>query len=261
VHVVPKHVLFYAPQRLRPNPFIGKHARFNGHPPWYDHEKAMLDLPRKPRGRQYQWLFVECADFGYYPDPFAMVVWAFNRELPGVYEMFSWKHTRVNTDDQGTYLRTLWDALPTAMALVGDPAGKQDDFDVWRERLSLPMEEADKAGKNTLEEFLADAIRREERSLREGSPLYLEMKHLVYLPQRPGKTREVDKHRRAADGIVLRRPLLRCRPLRLQVRRHVPVEGKKTSRRRARPRRCGRRRCVRGAHRSGRKRTQGAQVR
>jgi hypothetical protein len=164
VHVVPKHVLLYAPQRLRPNPFVGRHARFNGHPPWYDHEKAMLDLPRKPRGRQYQWLFVECADFGYYPDPFAMVVWAFNRELPGVYEMFSWKHTRVNTDDQGLYLRTLWDVLPTALALVGDPAGKQDDFDVWRERLSLPMEEADKAGKNTLEEFLADAIRREERS-------------------------------------------------------------------------------------------------
>lgn len=202
IHVVPKHVLLFAPQRLRDNPFVGSHSRFNGHPRWYDHEKAVDDLPRKPRGRPYQWLFAMGADFGYYPDPFAMVAWAFCRELPDVYEMFSWKHTRVLTDDQGVYLRTLWDCFPTALALVGDPAGKQDDFEEWRQRLALPMEEANKAGKNTLEEFLASAIRRGHVHLRDGSPLHQEMRHLTYLPTKPGKTREVDKHRRAADGIV-----------------------------------------------------------
>jgi hypothetical protein len=84
--------------------------------------------------------------------------------------------------------------------LVGDPAGKQDDFDVWRTRLQLPIDEANKQGKNTLEEFLADDIRRERIHLRHGSPLHDEMKHLQYLPTKPGKTREVAKHRRAQDG-------------------------------------------------------------
>lgn len=202
VTTVPKHVLTFAPQRLRPNPFVGSHPRFAGHPPTYDHQTALLDLPRKKRGRDYQWLFAMGADFGYYPDPFAIVLWGFTRELPDVYEMYSWKHTRVITDDQAAYLLLVWNAVSNLVVLVGDPAGKQDDFETWRQRFSLPMEEANKQGKNALEEFLANAIRRNHVHYREGSPLLLEHKHLVYLPQKMGKTREVDKHRRAADGII-----------------------------------------------------------
>lgn len=203
VHAVPRHELLFAPQRLVDNPFrYSEDGRFDAHPDWYDHAAAVLDLPRPTTGRRdYQWLFSIAADFGYSPDPFALVVWAFCHELPDVYEMFSWKCTKVHTDDQGLYIKTLWTTVPNIVSFVGDPAGKQDDFEVWRTRMNLPIEEANKRGKNTLEEFLADDIRRGRVHLREDSPLHIEMKHLAYLPGKPGKPREVAKHRKV-NGVM-----------------------------------------------------------
>ncbi len=109
--------------------------------------------------------------------------------------------TRVHTDDQGAYLKLLWDAHDSVVSMVGDAAGKQDDFAMWQDRMSLPITEANKRGKNTLEEFLADDIRRGRVHLRDGSPLHTEMRHLVYLPTKLGKTREVDKHRKV-NGVA-----------------------------------------------------------
>jgi hypothetical protein len=202
VHGRPRHELFFAPQRLVDNPFVGSDPRFDGHPPWYDHTAAVRDLPRLDRARRpHQWLYAIGADFGYFPDPFAIVLWAFSPTSDHIYEMFSWKMTKVATDDQGAYLKLLWDAVDGIVSFVGDPANKQDDFAMWRRRLNLPIDEAAKRGKNTLEEFLADDIRRGRVHLRENSPLYTEMRHLVYLPTKPGKTREVFKHR-VVNGIV-----------------------------------------------------------
>lgn len=210
VHGRPRHELFFAPQRLADNPFIGSHPRFDGHPRWYDHTAAVRDLPRLGRDRRpHQWLFAIGADFGYWPDPFAIFVWAFSPTLDHVYEMFSWKMTKVATDDQGAYLKLLWDAIDNIVLLVGDPANKQDDFAMWQRRLNLPIEEAAKRGKNTLEEFLADDIRRGRVHLRENSPIYQEMRHLVYLPGKPGKTREVHKHR-SVNGVVYGDHLCDC---------------------------------------------------
>lgn len=204
VHAVPSHALIYAPQRLRPN------AMRPGDPPWLDLDAALADLPFNRRVRRhYQWLFAVGADFGYWPDPFALVVWAFTQELPDVYELFSWKQTKVNTDDQGAYMKALWDALPNVVSFVGDVDGKKDDVDVWVNRMNLPIEPAKKLGKNMLEEMLAGDIRKGAVHFRGelvgnrivGSPLLTEMQHLVYLPGKPGKTREVDKHRKVA-GVV-----------------------------------------------------------
>jgi len=209
VHAVPKHVLIYAPQRLADNPFWSTDDRFKDHPPWYDHNAALADLPHPPRNwgrREYQWLFGLWVDFGYNPDPFAIVIGAFTPDLNDVYEMFSWKCTKVHTDDQGGYMKLAYDTVDSLVSFVGDPAGKQDDFEVWKTRMNLPITEANKQGKNTLEEFLADDIRRGWYHLRaepdgkNPSPLYLEMQHLVYLPGKPGKTREVHKHRKV-NGI------------------------------------------------------------
>ncbi len=204
VHTVQQTDLLYAPQRLAKNPFVGTHPRYDGHPPWFDLKKAITDLPkdRKRNNRTRQWMFAIGADFGYHPDPFALTVWAFAHDLQDVYEMMSWKCTRVHTDDQGLYMKLLWDSLDNVVVFVGDPAGKQDDFEVWRTRMGLPIDEANKKGKNTLEEFLADDIRRSRIHLRQNSPLHDEMKNLIYLPTKPGKTREVAKHRRSSDGKV-----------------------------------------------------------
>ncbi len=203
VHVVNPYDLLYAPVRHTDNPFKGTDKRFDTHPPWLDLERALIDLPKQPKfNRKRQWMFAIGADFGYHPDPFALVVWAFSHDTNDVYELFSWKATRVHTDDQGQYMKRLWEALDNVVVFVGDPAGKQDDFEVWRTRMGLPLDEANKRGKNTLEEFLADDIRRGRVHLRTNSPLHDEMKNLVYLPTKPGKTREVAKHRRAGDGKV-----------------------------------------------------------
>ncbi len=217
VHAVSPYTLLYAPERPRTpdkcepgkpqvvipnwpthiNPVTGK-------PPfWCDFTKAISDLPKRKRYNQRrQWMYAIGADFGYHPDPFAIVVWAFAHDSRDVYELFSWKAQKVHTDDQGLYLSKVWHELDNVVVLVGDPAGKQDDFEVWRTRLQLPIDEANKKGKNTLEEFLADDIRRGAVHLRHGSPLHDEMKHLVYLPTKVGKTREAAKYRRAGDGII-----------------------------------------------------------
>jgi hypothetical protein len=195
VHGVPDHVLIYAPQRLRDNPID------NSHPPWFDVDLSMRDLPLPPqRANPYQWLIGVGVDFGYWPDPFAMVILAFCYAIPDVYELFSWKHTKVNTDDQGRYMKEVW-KIPRIVSFVGDAAGKQSDFNVWQTRMNIPIEEANKKGKNELEEFLANDIRCERVHFRSESPLLTEMRHLVYLPTKPGKTREVNKHRKVA-GVV-----------------------------------------------------------
>lgn len=197
VHGVPDHVLIYAPQRLVTNLIK------LGDPDWYDHERAIADLPwNKKARRDYAWLYAIGADFGYWPDPFALVVWAFTHELPDVYEMFSWKQTRVNTDDQGKYMKALWDTIPSVVSFVGDVDGKKDDLDVWVNRMNLPIDPAKKQGKAMLEETLAHDIRRGVVHFRRDSPLLTEMRHLVYLPLKPGKPRAVDKYRRTADGKV-----------------------------------------------------------
>lgn len=191
-YVYPVHVrsnIYYAPSRIAANPIS------DAHPPWYDHAAALEDLPKRLDGSDHEWFFALGADFGYSPDPFALVAWAFCYELPGIYEVMSWKATMINTDDQGRYMQLLWNACKRVVSFVGDPAGKQDDFEVWRTRLGLPIEEANKRGKNTLEAFLADDIARGVVYLREGSPLAIEMRHLVYLPTKPGMPRIVHKFR------------------------------------------------------------------
>lgn len=204
VHGVPDHVLLFAPQRLADNPFAGTDPRFAGHPRWYDHHAAYADLPRPKRGHgsTYQWLFGLWVDFGFHPDPMAIVVGAFTPALPDIYEMFSWKCTRVHPDDQAAYLKLIWDQIDAnIVSFVGDPAGKQADFAMWQSRMNLPIEEARKKGKNELEEFLAHDVRRGRVHLRIGSPLLLEMRNLVYLPGKPGRPREVHKHRKV-NGVI-----------------------------------------------------------
>lgn len=202
VHSVPPHELLFALQRLRDNPLVGSDPRFDGHPPWYDHHAAVRDLPRKGRdGRSHKWLYSLWFDFGFWPDPFAAVMWAFTTTLPDVYEMFSWKQTKLHADDQARYIKLLWEVEPAIVSFGGDAANKKAEFAEWARRLSLPLEEANKQGKNMLEELLAGDIRRGLVHLREGSPLHTEMRHLVYLPTAPGKPRQVHKHR-AVNGIV-----------------------------------------------------------
>lgn len=203
VHSVPNHLLVYAPQRLRDNPFRATH------PPWFDFNAALLDLPVNRRARRpYQWLFGAGADQGFWPDPFGVVVWAFNLELPDSFEMFSWKQTEVTTHERGVYMQMLFDEIPNLVSFVSDTVDKEKR-DFWSNRMGLELDTPDKANKNALEAVLADDVRRGAIHFRGtvdgtrvlGSPLLTEMQHLVYLPGKPGKTRQVDKYRKVG-GVI-----------------------------------------------------------
>lgn len=197
VHSVPDHVLVFAPQRLCDNPIDSSHAR------WYDHEASTRDLPRKPNGRPYEWLYAIGADFGYAETAFALTMWAFTFERPDIFEMCAFKQHKVLPDDQRRYIELLWNAVPNVVAMAGDPAGqKAADLEAWRTRFSLPIDDADKSAKNTWQALMAGDIRKGHVHYRKESPLLHEARHLVYLPTKPGKTRKDDEFRRIADGTV-----------------------------------------------------------
>lgn len=207
VHAVPATVkLCYAPLRLRPNTINPEH------PPWYDHFASVADLPQPPRGhRPYSWMFAIGADFGYAQDPFAITVWAFTYapDRPEVFEMLSWKEHKVLPDDQKAYLMDLWTTIDSVVVLVGDPAGQvAANMAGWRERIGLPIDEADKSSKATWQAMMAGDIRkgrvryRGDPTKRQESPLLVEHRHLVYLPTKPGKALKDDAGRRASDGKI-----------------------------------------------------------
>lgn len=199
VHAVPGHVrLAYAPQRLVSNPIN------TAHPPWLDYHAAVADLPHAPKGhRPYTWLYAIGADFGYVQDPFALAVWATTHALPDVFELFSWKEHKVVPDDQRDYLKWLWEAMDNVVVLVGDPAGQVSaNMAGWRERVGLPIDEADKSSKPTWQAMMAGDIRKGRIRYRENSPLLTEHRHLVYLPTKPGKPLKDHADRRSSDGKI-----------------------------------------------------------
>lgn len=198
VHAAPSHIrLCYAPQRLRTNGIN------SGHPAWLNVTEALRDLP-VPKGRKpYTWLYAIGADFGYAQDPFAVVVWASCHDIPEIYELFSWKEHKVIPDDQRDYLKSLFEALDNVIVLVGDPAGQvAANLAGWRERVMLPIDEAEKSSKPTWQAMMAGDIRKGRVRYREGSPLLTEHKHLVYLPTKPGKPLKDHADRRSSDGRI-----------------------------------------------------------
>jgi hypothetical protein len=201
VHAVPSTTkLCYAPQRLLPNVINV------AHPAWYDHHTACNDLPRPPRGhRPYTWMYAIGVDFGYAQDPFAIVLWAFTYapDRPEIWELFSWKEHKVLPDDQRDYLKALWAVLDNVVVLVGDPAGQAAaNMAGWRERIGLPIDEADKSSKQTWQALMAGDIRKGRVRYREDSPLLTEHRHLVYLPTKPGKPMKDYADRRTSDGKI-----------------------------------------------------------
>lgn len=197
VQSVPEHVLVFAPQRLADNPIDRSHAK------WFDFELAYRDLPRRPTGRTYEWLFSIGADFGYAATPFALTMWAFTFDRPDIFEMISWKQHKVLPDDQRKYIEALYGCTNNIVAMVGDPAGqKAADLEAWRTRFDLPIDDADKAAKNTWQTLMAGDIRKGLVRYRKGSPIFVEHTHLVYLPTKPGKTNKDDEFRRLSNGTV-----------------------------------------------------------
>jgi hypothetical protein len=188
VHAVEPRKLTYAPMRIDASGL-------------YDHAAALRDLPKNLRGREHQWLFSIGVDFGFDPDGFAIVLVGFALTHDTAYEMYSWKKTRTDAVEQKQRLDYLFEHVDNIVSIVGDPAGTRSLLKGWRERLGLPIEEAEKAEKDTWIDLLASDIRRGKYKYREDSPLLDEHRHLVWLPVKNGK-RVAHKHRKLLDGRI-----------------------------------------------------------
>lgn len=170
---------------------------------WLDYEASLADLPRRPGGGRYTWLVGAGLDFGYLPHPFALTAWSFCLDLVGIWELFSWKKTKLLPDDQKAITHRFVNQVGGAlMVLVGDPGGqKNQDLIAWKERFGLPIEPADKAQKATWQEMLNGDIRGGLAHFRKGSPMLHEMRHLV---KRRGPTGKWVEHadRALVDGTI-----------------------------------------------------------
>jgi len=168
---------------------------------WYDHERSVADLPRLKK--RASWLFGIGLDFGHDPAAFAMVIDAFTASSSERWEMWSWKRVGLVPEDWRVIVEIAFRQLEGGCAaLVGDPAGVKGELAAWRERLSIPIADADKANKEVWIASYNGDLRRGLYHYREKSPLLHEHRNLVWLPTLPGQRRKEHAHRQLVDGSV-----------------------------------------------------------
>jgi hypothetical protein len=168
VHKVPQGSLFYAPPRYREDGFP-------------DILRALGDLPWDWR----EGLFALGADLGYYPDPFAFVLWGWHAHDKRLYEVASWKKTHLDANQQAAVLHAVRAIVALAITVV-DAGGPAKGTAVgwskeWVERYQLPIVEAEKQHKHTAIEMVNGDIVTGGIALRDGGVLYEEMAQLQWL--------------------------------------------------------------------------------
>lgn len=167
VHKVPTAKLWYARPRYRDDGFP-------------DIAKALLDLP-------WPWqeaFFSLGVDIGFYPDPFAFVLWAWHPHDRRLHEVASWKKTHLTSDEQNSCIKAVREhvALGIVVADAGGPAkptvtGWSKEF---VERYGLPILEAQKAHKSVAIDVMNGDITSGGVLFREDSVLYEEMAALQW---------------------------------------------------------------------------------
>ena len=145
-HRADHDALHYAPPRLRKDGFP-------------DIPRALRDLP----GGGVNAILALGADLGYYPDPFAFVLWAW---LPGdesIYEVASWRSTHLDTEQQADVLRSIRAVCQPAIWVADAGGGGRPVVAGWSrewiDRYGIPFNEAEKHNKAAaIENFNADML-------------------------------------------------------------------------------------------------------
>lgn len=187
VHKVPHEKLLYAPHRTREDGFP-------------DIPAALRDLPWDWR----QGLFALGVDIGYYPDPFAFVLWGWHGHDAKLYEVASWKKTHLTSDEQNAALKAVREHLAIGI-MVADAGGSvkptiQGWSKEWVERYQQPIIEAQKAHKYPAIDIMNADIMRANVQFRENGPLFEEMSQLQWATIVSATGRQVEDPTLANDA-------------------------------------------------------------
>lgn len=139
-------------------------------------DRRYHELPLDAEGRlagPRDWRYVVGVDLGFYPDPFAVVVWGYCDDDPHLYEVSSESHESLDTEQQAAILQEVVDRFnPERMVCDAGSGGlKQIVIGDWQQRYGLPVDAAQKEHKDSaIDMFNADLVAG-RILLREGSPL------------------------------------------------------------------------------------------
>lgn len=168
IHQVPEHEVCYAEPRTRPD----------GRP---DIAAAIRDLPQGP-----EWRYTLFCDLGYFPDPFAYVLWAWSWEWPELMEVASWSMQKMDSDEQLAELTWVAEQAPPSL-VGGDIGGAATPIGKgwakrWEERFGYGMVEAQKSRKFEHIQLFNTDLRKGRIKLRKDSALHAQMQKVQWLP-------------------------------------------------------------------------------
>lgn len=174
----------------------------------YDHANAMRDLPQHVVAaagwsEPIEWYFTLGVDFGFDPDPFAWVLWAWSPMIVEVYEMGSWKKTRLFPDAMRSHLMNIWAQVQDRLwSIRADAGGAMASamIEEWEEVIKLPLCAAEKHAKQTYIELYNGELHAQRLRYRTGSALLTEQRNLQWRVMPSGK--RVENADRVVDSVV-----------------------------------------------------------
>lgn len=186
VHKIAPGALFYAPARVMPGP-VTLQALGEGGGPFDLHrlpdlQRALADLPGWGVD---EWFLALGIDIAYHPDPFAIVLWAWApRRGPQLHEVFSWRQTHLDSNQQAAVIRWVGDQVPIGVPVAdaSNPArpAVAGWSKGWMERYGVAIAEAKKHDKYAaIDVFNGDMVRGAVL-LREDGLLFEEMSVLQW---------------------------------------------------------------------------------
>lgn len=126
-----------------------------------------------------EWFYILGVDFGFSPDPTALVVMAFSPHDPNVYLDACFAKTEMLADDIAREIEAIRRPYGEFTAMVGDPAAKQF-FQELRQRKGLAILPAEKFQKADNIEVMNNDFRNGRIKVRRGLSIVQEYKGLIW---------------------------------------------------------------------------------